>query len=116
MSYGHHEYFTCFHSDTGLPDWIRTSDPQLRRLMLYPTELRAGCEFKTCCMNDRSAPGIANRCVFGTASQHQDWSGREDSNLRPPAPKAGALPGCATPRKTPDDTGARAWRQFGGGR
>ena len=26
------------------------------------------------------------------------WSGREDSNLRPPAPKAGALPGCATPR------------------
>ena len=26
------------------------------------------------------------------------WSGREDSNLRPPAPKAGALPSCATPR------------------
>src|SRR5262249_16669546 len=25
-------------------------------------------------------------------------SGREDSNLRHPAPKAGALPGCATPR------------------
>jgi hypothetical protein len=21
------------------PDWIRTNDPQLRRLMLYPTEL-----------------------------------------------------------------------------
>jgi hypothetical protein len=28
------------------------------------------------------------------------WSGREDSNLRPPAPEAGALPGCATPRHT----------------
>src|SRR5207253_1663372 len=28
----------------------------------------------------------------------EDWSGREDLNLRPPAPKAGALPGCATPR------------------
>src|SRR5437764_1231474 len=27
------------------------------------------------------------------------WSGREDSNLRPPAPKAGALPDCATPRR-----------------
>ena len=27
------------------------------------------------------------------------WSGREDSNLRPPAPKAGALPDCATPRQ-----------------
>ncbi len=23
----------------GDPDWIRTNDPQLRRLMLYPTEL-----------------------------------------------------------------------------
>jgi integrase len=27
-------------------------------------------------------------------------SGREDSNLRHPAPKAGALPGCATPRES----------------
>src|SRR5882672_10859609 len=26
------------------------------------------------------------------------WSGRRDSNSGPPAPKAGALPGCATPR------------------
>ena len=25
-------------------------------------------------------------------------SGRQDSNLRPPGPKPGALPGCATPR------------------
>ena len=28
----------------------------------------------------------------------RDWSGRQDSNLRHPAPKAGALPGCATSR------------------
>jgi hypothetical protein len=27
-----------------------------------------------------------------------NWSGHEDSNLGPPAPKAGALPGCAMPR------------------
>ena len=27
------------------------------------------------------------------------WSGRQDSNLRPPGPKPGALPDCATPRK-----------------
>src|SRR5690606_33659972 len=27
------------------------------------------------------------------------WSGRRDSNPRPPAPQAGALPGCATPRR-----------------
>ena len=26
------------------------------------------------------------------------WSGQQDSNLRPPAPKAGALPGGAMPR------------------
>ena len=26
------------------------------------------------------------------------WSGREDSNLRPPEPHSGALPDCATPR------------------
>ena len=28
-------------SRNGAPDWIRTSDPRLRRPMLYPTELRA---------------------------------------------------------------------------
>ena len=27
-----------------------------------------------------------------------DWSGREDLNLRPHAPHACTLPGCATPR------------------
>ena len=32
--------------------------------------------------------------------QHRTiWSGRQDSNLRPPVPKTGALPGCATPRR-----------------
>ncbi len=31
-------------------------------------------------------------------STSSEWSGRQDLNLRPPAPKAGALPGCATPR------------------
>src|SRR6476469_8005554 len=28
----------------------------------------------------------------------REWSGQQDSNLRPPAPKAGALPDCAMPR------------------
>src|SRR6266700_6390664 len=32
------------------------------------------------------------------AGQMLAWSGRPDLNRRPPAPKAGALPGCATPR------------------
>src|SRR5208337_4944688 len=29
---------------------------------------------------------------------NENWSGRADLNRGPPAPKAGALPGCATPR------------------
>src|SRR3954466_6827598 len=40
--------------------------------------------------------GLAPR--IATRRFRQGGSGREDSNLRPPAPKAGALPGCATPR------------------
>src|SRR5262245_14632886 len=39
-------------------------------------------------------------------------SGREDSNLRHPAPKAGALPGCATPRGETGEDIAPGW---GGG-
>jgi hypothetical protein len=34
----------------------------------------------------------------GGTQEGEKWSGRLDSNQRPPAPKAGALPGCATPR------------------
>ena len=52
------------------PDRIRTCDPRLRRPPLCPTELRARIR----------------------------QSGRSDSNRGPPAPKAGALPDCATPR------------------
>ena len=46
------------------------------------------------------------------------WSGRQDSNLRHPAPKAGALPGCATPRRekevyrTFNATGQGQWRIY----
>jgi hypothetical protein len=39
--------------------------------------------------------------------QTENWSGREDLNLRPPAPKAGALPGCATPRLENDITDSK---------
>ena len=53
--------------------------------------------------------GLADRggqkSVVGQATESlklkaksKKWSGRLDSNQRPPAPKAGALPGCATPR------------------
>jgi hypothetical protein len=39
---------------------------------------------------------IPNRLLY--------WSEYKDSNLGPPAPKAGALPGCATLRKESNDT------------
>ncbi len=50
------------------------------------------------------AEGSMSRADKKTGPNLQDrltstwWSGREDSNFRPPAPHAGALPGCATPR------------------
>lgn len=73
LSYAHH-IMTESNSagDCGTPGRIRTCYPRLRRPMLYPNELRA-----------------------------QTWSGWRDSNSRHPAPKAGALPGCATPRLNP---------------
>jgi hypothetical protein len=60
----------------GAPGRIRTCDPRLRRPLLYPTELRA--------------PRLDETI----------WSGQRDSNPRPPAPKAGALPACAMPRRS----------------
>src|SRR2546425_12974853 len=68
----------------GAPGRNRTCDNQLRRLGLSPTELRA-------------------RLI---------WSGREDLNLRRPAPKAGALPGCATPRHENPDTSSSPHSSF----
>ncbi len=41
---------------------------------------------------------LRRKACYPREWQRVSWSGREDLNLRPPAPKAGALPGCATPR------------------
>ena len=76
----------------GLPDRDRTCDPQLRRLLLYPTELRAvktqkALEWAFVVWNKPTLWGCAKK-----------WSERRDSNSRPSAPKADALPGCATLR------------------
>ena len=58
-----------------------------------------------------SSLASSNRSLITTSEakkRHQmmsfsknDWSGRQDLNLRPPAPQAGALPSCATPRHDP---------------
>ena len=49
------------------------------------------------------APGFGASMRQGRAAalprESPHWSGRQDSNLRHPAPKAGALPDCATSRR-----------------
>jgi hypothetical protein len=37
-------------------------------------------------------------CILDSAVIYKSWSGRPDLNRRPSAPKADALPSCATPR------------------
>ena len=56
--------------------------------MLYPNELRALCRFGTTSRTDTLS------CRAAT----QGWSGWRDLNSRHLAPKASALPDCATPR------------------
>ena len=51
--------------ESGAPDRIRTCGPQLRRLVLYPAELRA--------------------------REGKEWRARRDSNPRPTDSKSGAL-------------------------
>ena len=70
------------------PVWIRTKDLLLRRQLLYPTELRdLILKKKSIYLNVRT---LLNKLTA---------SGWQDSNLRPLAPKASAIPGYATPRK-----------------
>jgi hypothetical protein len=87
--------FPCLTARFGAPGRTRTCDPRLRRPMLYPAELRAQ----------------------SGASSHQHgsrWSGQRDSNPRPSAPKADALPDCAMPRQKPPPLGPRIIRaRFG---
>src|SRR5262249_34887259 len=66
----------------GAPGGNRTPDRRIRNPLLYPSELQAQVRLRRRDSNARQAIK----------------SGREDLNLRLPAPKAGALPGCATPR------------------
>ena len=72
---------------SGLPGGNRTHNPQLRRLVLYPVELRA--------------PFFLVRfAIFAnTGLAVKSWSGWRDLNSRHPGPKPGALPGYATPRE-----------------
>src|ERR1700676_765762 len=44
------------------------------------------------------SPERSVKDLFGPCTL-KEWSGRLDSNQRPPGPEPGALPGCATPRQ-----------------
>ena len=48
--------------------------------------------------SDEIRPEHLDAKIFEANSRNELWSGRQDLNLRPSAPKADALPGCATPR------------------
>jgi cytochrome P450 len=50
-----------------------------------------------------ACPPAASATGLRTGGTVSEWSGRQDSNLRPSAPKADALPGCATPRPVRSD-------------
>src|SRR3546814_9166220 len=49
----------------------------------------------------KSQTGGSRRPLKSLVLLKNHWSGREDSNLRPPHPQCDALPGCATPRPEP---------------
>ncbi len=58
-----------------------------------------GFEPATTCSQNRSATGLRyTPLILLQLPTETIKSGRQDSNLRPPVPKTGALPGCATPR------------------
>ena len=108
----------------GTPGGIRTPDLEIRSLPLYPTELRAhvrapagvpmmnGTCGATPCQSARGGAGNHHGAADGTRTRNNQlgrlmlyqlnyrriWSGRPDSNRRPSAPKADALPNCATAR------------------
>src|SRR4051794_16484758 len=49
----------------GAPERIRTSDPQIRSLVLYPAELRARIGLRQCLKNRKAGLGPARRSLPG---------------------------------------------------
>ena len=84
-------------------DWEGVNIPALAKLVECATSISLS---KTRTSSPRSIKvrAVANPCrpppiITICLSFNFKWSGQQDLNLRPPAPKAGALPGCAMPRK-----------------
>ena len=90
------------------PLCLLTSDMQNRRIVDMHfreagAEVRAAIETNS--LAAEKAQGASDGELFwyvtkGDVKKTREmfWSGRRDLNSGPPAPKAGALPGCATPR------------------
>gem|GEM_PF-1966672 len=93
---------------------VWTSEPQ--RFVLSPIHQMSGLNRRDERENEFGQPPASTAlglhvttvatCRMGSANKPQrpaidfgQWSGREDSNLRPTVPKTVALPGCATPRR-----------------
>ena len=69
------------------------------RYLFHPAPRAADSEFASVARQKGFEPlthGLEGRCSFHLS--YWRVSGRADLNGRPPAPKAGALPSCATPR------------------
>jgi hypothetical protein len=69
---------------------VRSLRPSLKQAK---TDLSGPCRTIRRCRQN-----CAERSLCICSIIPQNWSGRQDSNLRHLAPKASALPGCATPR------------------
>lgn len=90
---------------------VRASAPRAERAAVRrSTRTRSRRDFRALVEVGSQLP--RSRCpALGKAASHpaqpalqatrKKWSEREDLNFRPPAPHAGALPGCATPRPRP---------------
>ena len=71
----------------------RTADTRIFSPLLYRLSYLAGCLFLGI------QTGMQNENYRGGSRKNAGWSGRRDSNSRPLAPEASALPSCATPRR-----------------
>ena len=88
--------------------YIRQGPHEQRRLLnivLSNCELRSGEVFPTYKKAFAILADLARSAKKETpgsgdpGASHTEWSGRLDSNQRPPEPHSGALPDCATPRR-----------------
>src|SRR5690348_8560252 len=80
-------------------------------LALALRAIAARCSLRHPWLRSRTAPSAKAPVLILTKTKDPNgplgarlglWSGRRDSNPRPPAPQADALPGCATPRQDCD--------------